>query len=448
MSTPLRVLIIEDSENDAILLVRELKRGGYDVTYERIDTLEGMDAALGKVPWDIVISDYVLPKFSGLLALKYMQSRGIDLPFIMVSGKIAEEAAVEAMKAGAGDYITKGNLTRLVPAVARELRDALVRLERHLAEEKLHASEAKFRRLIQANIIGIFVAELGGNILEANDAFLRLLGYTREDMRCGRIDLKKLSSAKYRSLDSANRKKLLTSGELAPFEKEYIRKDGSLLPVIVGCAMIEKTDPPSHVTFVLDLTERKDVERRERDAESQKREFYRRTILAATAGKLMISDREEIEALAGPPIETWEVTRGEDLGLIRCAVDEVVRKIGMDESRMDDFILCTGEAITNAYKHASNSKATIHHVGDNIIFVATDSGPGIDALALPEVALTRGYTTAVSLGMGYKTMLMLADQIYLATGPEGTTIAVEMKLHPVTEPALTAGLLDSWKCMF
>jgi CheY-like chemotaxis protein len=100
MSTPLRVLIVEDSEDDTLLIVRELRRGGYDPTFERVDTPGAMSAAIAQQTWDIIIADYHLPRFSGLAALMLMQEGGLDLPFIIVSGTIGEETAVAAMKAG------------------------------------------------------------------------------------------------------------------------------------------------------------------------------------------------------------------------------------------------------------------------------------------------------------------------------------------------------------
>ncbi|MFQ5885089.1 MAG: response regulator, partial [Thermoplasmata archaeon] len=117
MGTPLRLLLIEDLENDALSLLRVLRKGGCDPTFERVDTREGMKEALENGTWDIIISDYMMPRFSGPDALELSKETGLDVPFIVVSGKIGEETAVEVMKAGAHDYIMKHNLTRLVPAV-------------------------------------------------------------------------------------------------------------------------------------------------------------------------------------------------------------------------------------------------------------------------------------------------------------------------------------------
>ncbi|MBI2875504.1 MAG: response regulator [Candidatus Tectomicrobia bacterium] len=134
MGIPLRVLIVDDSEDDAILLVRELRCSGYELTFERVDTPAAMKAALDKQPWDIVIADYIMPQFDGLAALALLQESGLDLPFILVSGTIGEETAVKAMRAGAQDYIMKDNLPRLAPAIDRELRELRVRRERKRME--------------------------------------------------------------------------------------------------------------------------------------------------------------------------------------------------------------------------------------------------------------------------------------------------------------------------
>ena len=137
MSKQLKILLVEDSEDDAALLTRELKKGGIQPTVLRVETAEAMKKALEKQEWDVVIADYVLPCFSGLEAIKLLKKTGKDLPFIIVSGKIGEDTAVETMKTGAHDYIMKGNLARLIPAIEREIDEAKVRQERRDAQEKL-----------------------------------------------------------------------------------------------------------------------------------------------------------------------------------------------------------------------------------------------------------------------------------------------------------------------
>ncbi|HEV3028033.1 MAG TPA: hybrid sensor histidine kinase/response regulator [Planctomycetota bacterium] len=143
----LRVLIVEDSEDDAQLMLHELRRGGYAPKHRRVETEDGMREAVSSGPWDVVLADYSLPQFSGANALALLRKTGLDLPFIIVSGAIGEATAVAAMKAGAHDYVMKNNLSRLVPAVERELRDAVVRRERRDGEEELRAHAAEIEVL-------------------------------------------------------------------------------------------------------------------------------------------------------------------------------------------------------------------------------------------------------------------------------------------------------------
>src|SRR4028119_996579 len=121
--TALRLLFVEDSEDDALLLLKEIRRGDYDVFSKRVETPEAFVRALDEGGWDAIICDYVLPGFGALEALELTKEKGLDIPFIMVSGLVSEEKAVEAMRLGAHDYVDKGNLIRLRPAMERELRE-------------------------------------------------------------------------------------------------------------------------------------------------------------------------------------------------------------------------------------------------------------------------------------------------------------------------------------
>lgn len=147
MNKQLRVLLVEDSEDDAVLVIRELKKGGYTPVIKRVETPEEMQKLLEEKTWDLVVSDYVLPRFSGLNALKLLKKSGIDIPFIVVSGKIGEDTAVEAMRAGAHDYIMKDNLTRLNSAIRRELEDAEIRQKRRDAEKDLVQSHKELEKI-------------------------------------------------------------------------------------------------------------------------------------------------------------------------------------------------------------------------------------------------------------------------------------------------------------
>ena len=133
----LKVLFVEDSEDDVALVLRELKRVGYEVASERVETAKAMQAALLDRPWDIILCDYTMPSFNALQALEVLKASGKDLPFIVVSGTIGEETAVLILKAGAQDFMLKDQLARLGPAIQRELQEAEIRHQHKQAEEKL-----------------------------------------------------------------------------------------------------------------------------------------------------------------------------------------------------------------------------------------------------------------------------------------------------------------------
>ncbi|MCL4489945.1 MAG: PAS domain S-box protein [Chloroflexi bacterium] len=201
MATLLHALIVEDSEDDMLLIVRQLKQGGYDPVYERVDTPDAMSAAMDRQTWDIVIADYAMPHFSGLDALRLLKSKKLGVPFILVSGTIGEDTAVAAMKAGAQDYIMKSNLARLSPAVERELREAAVRRARAKAEDELRRSDERFRLTVEGvRDYAIFMLDAEGRIINWNAGAERIFGYqakeiigqpltrffTEEDVRQGR----------------------------------------------------------------------------------------------------------------------------------------------------------------------------------------------------------------------------------------------------------------------
>ncbi|HEU4345584.1 MAG TPA: ATP-binding protein [Candidatus Binatia bacterium] len=160
MAPSLRLLIVEDLEDDALLVLREFRRAGYNVTFERVDTPESMAAALANPPWDLVVADYTMPHFSGIAALEQLKQSGIDIPFIVVSGSIGEDKAVATMKAGAHDYIMKGNLQRLIASVERELREAEVRRERKHAVEAVKQNLERLKALHEINLAIISTLDL------------------------------------------------------------------------------------------------------------------------------------------------------------------------------------------------------------------------------------------------------------------------------------------------
>jgi PAS domain S-box-containing protein len=182
MGIPLRLLIVKDSENDANFLVREVERGGYELTFKRVDTLEHMSAELDRATWDIVISDWRMPHFNAFEALRLMQKRGLDLPFIIVSGEADEDTLVEAMKAGVHDSISNNNLARLLPAIERELREAVVRRERRCMEEALRKERDMTQKYLEVAGVILVVIEASQKVSLINRKGCEILGYKEEEI--------------------------------------------------------------------------------------------------------------------------------------------------------------------------------------------------------------------------------------------------------------------------
>lgn len=180
--TPLRILLVEDSPDDAELLLYHLRQSIPDLTCERVEHAEQMRAALASHTWDIVISDYALPRFSGEEALKVLQSTGQDIPFIVVSGAIGEESAVEIMRAGAHDYVMKNNLRRLVPAIQRELREADDRRAHRASQDALRRSEAQMRALLDATTDIACLLSADGTFLTLNRTMAESLGKSVDEL--------------------------------------------------------------------------------------------------------------------------------------------------------------------------------------------------------------------------------------------------------------------------
>lgn len=307
----IRLLLIEDSEADARLLLEEVRRAGFHLQSQRVETESEMRRALQE-PWDAIVSDHRLPRFSGSEALRLYRESGLDIPFLIVSGTIGEVAAVECMRGGAHDYVMKGNLTRLVPALRRELQEA----------------------------------------------------HNRQRQRAAEV------------------------------------------------ALLQ--------------------------AETEKKEFCRQVLRALSGGKFQLIDAEELSQ-EGRIVLSEPLVDGAGLARVRRSLRELGREVGLLPESVDDLVLAVGEAASNAVKHGKDAFCEVRLREDRISVRVGDRGPGIRPQDLPAV-LEAGYSSKISLGMGYTIMLKLADVIQLATSSEGTVVNVEMFILPRSESAETRAL--------
>jgi len=256
MGTPLHVLMIEDSEDDALLIQRELRRCGYATVFERVDTAAAMKAALQTQAWDIVLADYSMPAFGAPAALTLLKENGIDLPFIIISGSIGEEIAVAMMKAGAHDYLMKDNLTRLVPAIERELVEAGERRKRRQAEAMLRESEERYRNLFESAHDLIQSVSPDGRFQFVNRAWLETMGYTPDEVKS--LTLPDIILPELLDHCTAMFHKIMGGGRCDNLETTFIAKNGQYVEVEgnVSCRFVDGLPVASQGVF-RNITQRK-----------------------------------------------------------------------------------------------------------------------------------------------------------------------------------------------
>ncbi len=286
MGKALRVLIVEDFENDALRLIHEFRRGGYEPVFSRVDTAEAMKAALEHEAWDLIIADYTLAQFSGLAALEIMQASRLDPVFILVSDTVGENKAAAAIKAGAHDYIMKGNLVRLIPAVERELRESEVKRKRRRAETKLKESEMRKSAILESAFDGIITIDQEGSIVEFSPSAEEMFGYDGAAVRGKDIadliippDLREKHRQGLRRYFETGKKTVVGKWR----EERAIRADGTEFPVELTVTPVQLGDRMLFTAFIHDITERHRAAARLR---------LQGAALEAAADSIVITNRE------------------------------------------------------------------------------------------------------------------------------------------------------------
>lgn len=264
---PLRVLIIEDSEDDLNLLVHELRRSGFEPSCRCVKTAEDLIAALDSQQWDLFIGDYTMPGFSGTQALSIVHSRGLETPFIFVSGTIGEDVAVAAMRAGAQDYVMKENLKRLGPAIERELRESDARRERARAEAERHIAENRFRQILMIASDGIVGIDEDRRIVIFNQGAEAIFGYSAEEVSGQFLDLllpSRFTAAHRRHMAEFARAPVAArqmNQRSAVFGR---RKNGEEFPVEASISKIVENGKTTFMAIIRDITQRQALEEQQR----------------------------------------------------------------------------------------------------------------------------------------------------------------------------------------
>ncbi|MFZ5877352.1 MAG: EAL domain-containing response regulator [Nitrospirota bacterium] len=262
---PLRVLIIDDSEDDALLILEELKRSGYTPVHHRVDTVSALDAALGMGRWDIILSDYTMPGFSGADALAHVRSRVDDVPFVFVSGTIGEEAAVAAVRGGAQDYVLKDSLKRLPLVVDRELADAESRRAYVRVDEERRASEERFRNILTMAADAVILLDQEQRIVMFNQGAEKIFGYSAEEATGRSVD--RLFPARYAELHRHYLDDFARAPEMSGRMGQRgeccgLRKDGTEFPAETSVSKLIENGRTIYTIILRDVTERKLAEER------------------------------------------------------------------------------------------------------------------------------------------------------------------------------------------
>ena len=275
MSIKLRVLVVEDSENDALLMLRELRKGGYEPDYERVDTKAAMMSALQSREWDVIICDFNMPSFRGDHALSLLKESGLDVPFILLSGIIGEETAVNMMKAGAHDYIMKDNLARLVPAIQRELGEAKNRQEKREAQVALQQSEEQYRMILHSMHDLIFIFDKHDRYSQYYTSNEELLFALPKEFLGRHVREVLPPSVAERFMESIQRVRETGGSEAFDYQLEM---DGQKYWFSAVLSMHE--DGESIVQVVRNITRRKQAEEALRESEEWFRAIYEESPIA------------------------------------------------------------------------------------------------------------------------------------------------------------------------
>ncbi len=277
----LQVLLVEDSPDDAVFVERALRRHGFDLLLERVETAEGMAAALESRPWDIVLSDFTMPRFSGLAAFDLLRSKALDIPFIFVSGTVGEEVAVHAMKLGASDYLLKGNLARLAPAVEREVREREGRAARARAEAELRQLEERYGALFEAAPFPMWVFDRESlAFLAVNDEAVVHYGYSRAEFLG--LTIADLRPPEDVAALHAHVTRLPAQDRGSSWR--HRKKDGSVIHVEIKAHDLQFGGRSARLIAVNDVTERRRAEEALQAKEEQLRQSQKMEAVGRLAG--------------------------------------------------------------------------------------------------------------------------------------------------------------------
>ncbi|WDZ94325.1 response regulator [Herbaspirillum sp. WKF16] len=483
MSIPLRVLFVEDMEEDAVLMVRELKRGGFEPTWQRVDDEPALLAALCEQRWDIVISDYSMPTFSGVEALKLVKKDNDQTPFIIVSGVIGEQTAVEVMKAGAQDYFLKSAIARLPHAVDRELRDAQARRKQRASAQALREMQARFNAFMNAAPMPTWIKDSQLRYSYVNPAQSAFFGMTPGDMD-GLSDFDLMSTGAAEASQDNDRKVLEDKRELHTQETVFDHNHNARILDVVRFPIYGDGKGDMVAGLAIDVTEREQsrrelelaiqrqqllssrvIEVQERERQHLARGLHDDVGQSLTALKINLETIKKIGTLEGPSLQNGidivtavlaqvrslsldlRPPQLDNLGLVAALRAYVEQKSklaevngwfessGVDGGLHHDIentaFRIVQEAVTNILRHAKckNIWVTIDRKQEQIYLSIRDDGRGFD--------LERARSNAISgtsfgiLNMEERAVLVGGSMDISSAPGEGTEIVMHLPVAPI-----------------
>ena len=497
MSVPIKVLLLEDSVSDTELILHELRNAGFDPQWERVDTEADFLTHLSPAP-DIILADFKLPQFDGTRALRLLRERGLDIPFILVSGSIGEDLAVSVLKAGASDYLLKDRLARLGQAVGHALEQKKAQEEKRRAEQALIDNEKRFRTLIEHSSDTICLVAPEGTFLYAGPSSARVIGYQEEEL-VGRNVLEFIHPDD-RELTLAILTELVnTPGDRATAQYRFKHKNGSWLWIEgVACNMV---DEPSIRAIVVSY---RDISTRKRTEESLKQALaWYEAIFEGSRDAIFISDAESrFIAVNQAACELTGYSRKELLGMripdlhepsdleayekyhdrIMVGVDIVdeAKVLRRDGSKVDTefnnrrilinevpFIHSVARDVTDR-KRAEEALRRSHEFRDRVMESATNSIFAVDlkgkfTLANKRTSRITGYEPDEFIGMSFHRLYspevlpglveqfkrLVTDRISISQyetdliRKDGTTITISFSLAPLLENGQVVGVVGT-----
>jgi PAS domain S-box-containing protein len=391
----------------------------FNHAFERM-TGHAADEVMGKdlrVLFPEATRDDSLRKIERTLTGEYWET--VEIPILCKNGEV-RVALWNSARIYAGDGKT-------LVAVIAQGQD--ITLRKH-AEEALRLSEGRLEMAQSAAGIGTWDWDINTEKLEWSGQMFELFGLDPAETNASFDVWESVLHPEDREIAGARIEQALKEHTSLDSEYRIIRPDGQVRWInALGHGVYDAQGRPERMTGVCsDVTDRRQAEEREREIEASRAEFLRRTIRAATNGKLEIVDTNELRTMYGKVVRTWKFGTPKEYSATMDESFRMAESLGLTGDGFNRFMCCAGEMLGNAQKHAGGGKASLYRRDHRILYVVSDTGQGIDAINLPDVALVDGYSTAGSGGLGYKLIINCADKTYLATSPEGTTVAVEMRM--------------------